>query len=86
MHVSQAASPSLLLRFVTNLRSGRYIPGGDANWSREKVEQLSTGHCALGRCAQPQDIARVVSFLASDDGGWVNGKCKEAISGKKVNR
>lgn len=67
--------------FVTNIRSGRYIPGGDASWPREKVEQLSAGHCALGRCAQPQDIARVVSFLASDDGGWVNGKCKAAVSG-----
>ncbi len=31
-------------------------------------------HCPLGRCAVPEDVARVVAFLASDDGGWVNGK------------
>jgi NAD(P)-dependent dehydrogenase (short-subunit alcohol dehydrogenase family) len=29
----------------------------------------------LGRIALPVDVARVVAFLASDDGGWVNGIC-----------
>ena len=28
----------------------------------------------LGRIGQPQDIATVVSFVASDDAGWVNGQ------------
>jgi 3-oxoacyl-[acyl-carrier protein] reductase len=31
-------------------------------------------HCPLGRCAVPEDVARVVAFLASEDGGWVNGQ------------
>lgn len=31
-------------------------------------------HCPLKRCAVPEDVARVVAFLASDDGGWVNGE------------
>lgn len=31
-------------------------------------------HCPLKRCATPDDVARVVGFLASEDGGWVNGK------------
>ena len=31
-------------------------------------------HCPLKRCAVPEDVARVVAFLASDDGNWVNGK------------
>lgn len=30
-------------------------------------------HCPLKRCATPEDVARVVAFLSSDDGGWVNG-------------
>ncbi len=34
-------------------------------------------HCPLKRCAVPEDVARVVAFLASEDGGWVNGKSKE---------
>ena len=31
-------------------------------------------HCPLKRCAVPEDVARVVAFLSSEDGGWVNGK------------
>jgi 3-oxoacyl-[acyl-carrier protein] reductase len=28
----------------------------------------------LGRVGQPQDIAHVVSFLASEDAGWITGQ------------
>jgi 3-oxoacyl-[acyl-carrier protein] reductase len=35
---------------------------------------MMADHCPLGRCAVPEDVARVVGFLASDDGGWVNGQ------------
>ena len=28
----------------------------------------------LGRMGEPEDIAGVVAFLASDDGAWVNGQ------------
>lgn len=31
-------------------------------------------HCPLNRCAETVDVARVVAFLASEDGGWVNGQ------------
>ena len=31
-------------------------------------------HCPLKRCAVPEDVARVVAFLASEDGSWVNGE------------
>ncbi|KAK5139569.1 hypothetical protein LTR04_003479 [Oleoguttula sp. CCFEE 6159] len=51
-----------------------YIPGGSPDWPAEKIEELMANHCPLGRCAVPEDVARVVAFLASDDGGWVNGK------------
>ncbi|PVH95095.1 NAD(P)-binding protein [Periconia macrospinosa] len=51
-----------------------YIPGATADWPAEKLEQLTAKACPLGRCAVPEDIARVVAFLASDDGGWVNGE------------
>lgn len=50
-----------------------YIPGGTPDWSAERIEGLMADHCPLGRCAVPQDVARVVGFLASEDGGWVNG-------------
>jgi len=34
----------------------------------------------LGRIGQPNDIAKVAVFLASDDAGWVNGE-KINVSG-----
>ena len=52
----------------------RYIPGGTADWSAEKIEQAMADTCPLGRCGLPVDIARVVAFLVSEDGGWINGE------------
>ena len=51
----------------------RYIPGADGTWSAEAIENAMANHCPLGRCAEPVDVARVVAFLVSEDGGWVNG-------------
>jgi hypothetical protein len=53
--------------------SRHYIPGGTPEWPADKIEALMAEHCPLKRCATPEDVARVVAFLASDDGGWVNG-------------
>lgn len=51
-----------------------YIPGGEPSWGKDKIEGLMAAHCPLGRCAEPEDVARVVAFLCSEDGGWVNGQ------------
>ena len=51
----------------------RYIPGATPDWPAEKVEKALADGCALGRCAEVDDIAPVACFLASDDSGWVNG-------------
>lgn len=51
-----------------------YIRGGSPDWSADKIEGLVAAGCPLGRCAVPEDIARAVAFLASEDGGWVNGE------------
>ena len=51
-----------------------YIPGATPSWPADKIENLVAGGCPLGRCAVPEDVARVVAFLASEDGGWVNGE------------
>lgn len=37
---------------------------------RDKVEGAAS---LLGRFGQPEDIARVVGFLLSEDAGWING-------------
>lgn len=39
---------------------------------------------ALGRVGQPVDIARVVAFLASDEGGWVTGQQIDASGGQRL--
>ncbi|MGA7806844.1 SDR family oxidoreductase [Bradyrhizobium sp.] len=36
----------------------------------------------LGRLGQPDDIARVVSFLASPESGWINGQVVKANGGR----
>lgn len=52
----------------------KYIPGATGEWSAERIEGAMADHCPLGRCAVPEDVARVVAFLAGEDGGWVNGE------------
>ncbi|KAA6406523.1 MAG: tetrahydroxynaphthalene reductase [Lasallia pustulata] len=52
----------------------RYIPGADSTWPAEKIEKAMADHNPLRRCALPVDVARVVGFLASQDGEWVNGQ------------
>lgn len=51
-----------------------YVPGATPDWPAEKIEKGIADGTFLGRCAVPEDIAHVVAFLASEDGGWVNGE------------
>ncbi|HEY6515500.1 MAG TPA: SDR family oxidoreductase [Steroidobacteraceae bacterium] len=39
---------------------------------------------ALGRLGTPEDIARIATFLASDDSGWITGQYIEASGGLKL--
>jgi 3-oxoacyl-[acyl-carrier protein] reductase len=39
---------------------------------------------ALGRIAEPDDIAPVVAFLASREGGWITGETIEASGGQRL--
>lgn len=40
----------------------------------EEAKEIYIAKTALGRVGQPDDIAAVVAFLASEDGGWVTGQ------------
>lgn len=44
-----------------------------AGKSEERVASLVDA-CPLGRLGQPNDVAKLVGFLATDAGGWVNGQ------------
>lgn len=50
-----------------------YIPNGDS-LDDEGVDEYAAGWSPLHRVGLPIDIARVVCFLASQDGQWINGK------------
>jgi 3-oxoacyl-[acyl-carrier protein] reductase len=54
--------------------SWRYAPGCDKSSSIEQIEEALANGSPLKRCAVPADIGRVVAFLASPDGEWINGK------------
>jgi 3-oxoacyl-[acyl-carrier protein] reductase len=44
-------------------------------------EKAMIAKTALGRLGQPDDIARVAVFLASDDSAWITGECLAASGG-----
>jgi 3-oxoacyl-[acyl-carrier protein] reductase len=41
--------------------------------SKEEMERIGKS-MTLGRMGEPEDIAAVVAFLASEAGAWVNGQ------------
>lgn len=46
-----------------------------------EMEKEFVAHTLLGRVGQPQDIAAVAVFLASDDSGWITGEVIVASGG-----
>jgi 3-oxoacyl-[acyl-carrier protein] reductase len=46
----------------------------DAGFIGSDMETALVGQTPLGRVGQPEDIAKVAVFLASDDAGWLTGE------------
>ncbi|MBZ9650380.1 SDR family oxidoreductase, partial [Sphingobium sp. 3R8] len=46
-----------------------------------ELTRYYASQAALNRIGKPDDIAAVVTFLASDDGRWVTGQVLEASGG-----
>ncbi|WP_405898146.1 SDR family oxidoreductase [Streptomyces sp. NBC_00727] len=55
----------------------------NADWLRgdAEAEKGAASLAALGRVGQPEDVADVVAFLASDDSRWVTGTVVDATGG-----
>ncbi|MEX3772553.1 SDR family NAD(P)-dependent oxidoreductase [Pseudomonas sp. MYb118] len=52
--------------------------GGGLN---DEFEALLAAQTALGRVGEPQDVARVITTLLSEDGGWINAQSIEVAGG-----
>lgn len=52
------------------------------NGRSEELIQRAIADIPLGRLGQPDDIARIVSFLAGVESGWVNGQVLKANGGR----
>ncbi len=70
-----------------NIRINSLLPGvvetegsRSAGFVGSDAEINLVAHTPLGRTGQPEDIAKVAVFLASDDSAWITGE-KIAVSG-----
>ena len=68
---------------VNSIAPGATITEGIAalGWPQETVDAV-VATSPFGRPGQPEDIARVALFLASDDSGWVTGERITASGGQ----
>lgn len=55
--------------------------GGGLN---EEFETLLASQTALGRVGEPQDVARVIAMLLSEEGGWINAQSIEVSGGYSI--
>lgn len=53
----------------------------DTGWMTEELHQELRPRFALGRMGMPQDAARLIAFLASDDAEWITGQVIHSTGG-----
>jgi 3-oxoacyl-[acyl-carrier protein] reductase len=50
-------------------------PGAtDTGWMTEELKLALLSHSPMGRIGQPEDAARLIRFLASEEAGWITGQ------------
>ena len=68
-----------------NIRVNAVLPGFITSPMTDKVPQkvkdIMTGQCALKRFGNPEEIAEVIAFLASEKSSYVNGASIEVTGG-----
>jgi 3-oxoacyl-[acyl-carrier protein] reductase len=53
----------------------------DSGWMSEEVKAAVLARMGMGRLGMPADAARLVAFLASEDGGWITGQILHSEGG-----
>ncbi len=68
---------------VNSVNPGPVITEGfqSMGFAASEFEKQAIARTPLGRVGQPQDIASIAAFLASDESGWVNGQIIHASGG-----
>ncbi|CAF4119883.1 unnamed protein product, partial [Rotaria sp. Silwood2] len=68
---------------VNSIRPGPTVTEGThaARLISTSFEEQIVAQTPLGRLGQPDDVARVVVFFASDDAEWVTGECLTVAGG-----
>jgi 3-oxoacyl-[acyl-carrier protein] reductase len=71
---------------VNSVNPGMIVTEGveAAGFIGSDFEKQAVARTPLGRIGQPQDIASIAAFLASDDATWVNGQTIQAAGGYRV--
>lgn len=46
----------------------------DTGWMSDELKQALLPNFPFGRLGQPEDVARLIAFLAGDDAGWITGQ------------
>ena len=53
----------------------------DTGWMTEEVKRALLPRFPMGRLGQPEDAARLITWLASEDAGWVTGQIIRSTGG-----
>ena len=69
---------------VNSVRPGTTATDMNATARDPVTSRVVAETIALGRVGQSTDIAKVVAFLASEDGGWVTGQQIDASGGQRL--
>ena len=57
------------------IRANAVNPGPvDTGWMNDEIREQIAGRQPTGRLGTPADVAKLVSFLLSDDGAWTTGQ------------
>ncbi|MCJ1341446.1 Arp2/3 complex subunit, actin nucleation center [Bachmanniomyces sp. S44760] len=58
-----------------------YVPGADPSWPVEAIDRGLANFCPLRRVGVPDDVAKVIAFLAGPDSEWINGQVLKLSGG-----
>ena len=68
---------------VNSINPGLVETEGTAGFMGSDFEKNAVAGTPLGRIGQPEDIARVAAFYASDDAGWITGQTIDVTGGAR---